>query len=260
MKRILALRAASLVRIVGVMAVVTLFGLGPTPSFAGDEPTTESQPVLTWGRVYDSYRRFDQLQNIGEGEVVALAATDSADIHLIKFSASGDIVWNRMFGSDYGDYANSLTRTVDGGFLICGYTESIKENGTIRDILLIKTDAEGNLKWRMSYGGSNHEYGWFAWEREDGGYTIFGGILLFHESNDLYVAVTDVSGTVMTEKRFSGSIPLKDVLEQERYKYANGKPTRDGGCIIHTKTGLIKLSSLGDVEWQEDFSSLGDYP
>lgn len=130
MKRVRALRATSLVRIVGGMITFILVNAGLAPSPARADPTLEIQPALEWGRLYDSYLGFYQLQNVGGSEVVALASTASTgetgqDIHLVKFSASGDILWDRRFGGDYADYANSLTRASDGGFLICGYTSSI---------------------------------------------------------------------------------------------------------------------------------------
>lgn len=62
-----------------------------------------------------------------------------------SFSAASEPVsfeWKKVF---QGFQANSVVQTVDGGYLLVGYSLSSQTS-------LIKTDSFGNLQWQKSFG------------------------------------------------------------------------------------------------------------
>ena len=66
------------------------------------------------------------------------------DAWLIKFNSNGYQEWQRTFGGTGYDIAKSVQQTIDGGYIICGHTES--------EAWLIKTDVNGDKVWDSKLG------------------------------------------------------------------------------------------------------------
>ena len=75
---------------------------------------------------------------------------------ILKLDASGNIIWNKLFGGDKSDYIVSIQQTFDGGYIATGFTNS-SANGTITgvnhdpsgassDFWVIKLDANGSIQ------------------------------------------------------------------------------------------------------------------
>jgi hypothetical protein len=62
---------------------------------------------------------------------------------LIKTDAVGETAWTRTFGGTSGDEGNSVLQTIDGGYVVAGYTHSYGAGAS--DVWLIKTDADGRV-------------------------------------------------------------------------------------------------------------------
>jgi hypothetical protein len=62
------------------------------------------------------------------------------DAYLLKINELGDTIWTRKYGGAQDDYANTLRKTVDGGFVFSGFTYSYGNN---MEVYLVKTRADG---------------------------------------------------------------------------------------------------------------------
>jgi len=58
------------------------------------------------------------------------------------------------FGGEGNDMGYDIIETPDGRFAICGVTSSEFEK---RDILMVKTDSDGNLEWSKVFGERGEE-------------------------------------------------------------------------------------------------------
>jgi hypothetical protein len=76
------------------------------------------------------------------GQTRSFGAGDE-DIWLIKTNGSGDTLWTRTFGGPNTEMAIGLEQTLDGGYVIVGYTKSFGAGDY--DVYVIKTDANGSL-------------------------------------------------------------------------------------------------------------------
>lgn len=74
------------------------------------------------------------------------------DFFIINLDSSGNELSRRFSGTSGNDQCWSFTKANDGGFIITGWTD-INDPGVSNDVLIVKTDAEGNQQWSKIYGG-----------------------------------------------------------------------------------------------------------
>ncbi len=83
----------------------------------------------------------------------------AADFWIIKIAPSGELIWEKTFGGTSFDAARSITKTLDGHFIISGSSRSahgnLASNQGQNDVWLIKINTKGNLIWQKSIGGSD---------------------------------------------------------------------------------------------------------
>jgi hypothetical protein len=128
-------------------------------------------------------------------------------IFLYPFSYSQpDTLWTKTFGGTNIDVGYSIQQTNDGGFIIAGYTRSY---GTMsgRNLLLIKTDMNGNQQWINGYGGNQDDEGSSVKQTLDGGYIAAGYTKSFGSGgSDLFLVKTDSLGNQLWSKNFGGTL------------------------------------------------------
>jgi hypothetical protein len=107
----------------------------------------------------------------------------------------------KSFAKTYGvidwDDASSVQQTSDGGYIVAGWTYFFGAGGP--DILLIKTDANGNIIWAKTYGGTywDEAYTESVQQTSDGGYIVAGVTRSFGAGwNDIFLIKTDANGNI----------------------------------------------------------------
>jgi hypothetical protein len=176
---------------------------------------------------------------------------------VLKINSELNEQWNRTYVERYWRHiwlTNNVwvNQTFDGGFVILEHTWSeFKSN----DILLIKTDENGNEEWNKTFGGKDVECAKVVSQTRDGGYIILGWTMSIGSGNlDIWVIKTDSSGNEIWNHTYGAF--------NHDYGYSL-QQTTDGGFIITGQTNdyesneeriwLIKLDSLGEIEWDQIF-------
>ncbi|MCJ7762750.1 hypothetical protein MUP38_04760 [Candidatus Bathyarchaeota archaeon] len=124
---------------------------------------TDSSGIMQWNQTFGD----DLLTTIGTSVVrtsdlgYAICGYTNAgpsmpyDFLFIKTDASGNMQWNQTYGGASEELARAIIRTSDGGYGLGGYTETF--GAGVRDVWLVKTDANGNMRWNQTLGSTNSE-------------------------------------------------------------------------------------------------------
>ena len=199
------------------------------------------------------------IQSSDGGYVVAGWAwnyeTVGIDTYVVKLDSSGNVEWAKAINLGGWDYANSITQSSDGSYVIAGRTYRY---GVGSDIYVVKLDAGGNVVWAKTIDRGD-DYAWSIIQSSDGGYVVAGftSNLVIGEhyiyfgmgDPDFYVVKLDSSGNVEWTK----TIRMMD------YNYAwSIIQSSDGGYVvagfaysfgIGRYIYVVKLDSSGNVEW-----------
>ena len=174
------------------------------------------------------------------------APKGSFDIWLLRLNANGDVVFDRSYGGTGNDRPSWMEATSDGGYVICATTSSdngdVNENKGVTDVLVLKLDANLNVQWSKTVGGSSEDFANHIQQTSDGGYVVTGGTFSIDgdingNNGDMEVLVfkLDANGNLMWLQTLGGS-----GLEW-------------GNSIIETSNGDIMVTGATD-------SSDGDFP
>ena len=219
---------------------------------------TDSSGIEQWSKRFGEEYYNDggySVQQTTDGGYVITGYTESfgngsADVYLIKTDGNGTEQWSQTFGGASSDYGMSVQQTIDGGYIITGYTWSIA-NGDY--IYLIKTDGSGIEQWSQTFGGASSDYSYSVQQSTDGGYIITGYTYSFgNGSADVYLIKTDGNGIEQWSQTFGGTDADGGTSVQK---------TTDGGYIItgytHSNLYLLKTDGNGTEQWNQTFGGTG---
>jgi ribosomal protein S11 len=163
---------------------------------------TDANGNIIWAKTYGGtgYDEAYSVQQTSDGGYIVAGYTRSFgagydDVFLVKTDASGNIIWAKTYGGTGYDKARSVQQTSDGGYIVAGYTRSFGAGNY--DFFLIKTDANGNIQWAKTYGGTDIDWASSVQQTSDGGYIVAGRTNSFGaDSVDIFLVKTDANGNI----------------------------------------------------------------
>jgi hypothetical protein len=188
---------------------------------------TDVNGNIIWAKTYGGtdYDWATSVRQTYDGGYIVAGVTGSFgswDIFLIKTDANGNLSWAKTYGGTYGEGASSVQQTSDGGYIVAGITWSFGAGDY--DIFLIKTDANGNIIWAKTYGGTSDDWAYFVQQTSDGGYIVAGWTLSFGAGNsDIFLIKMDANGSITWTKTYGGG---------SHDGASSVQQTSDGGYIV----------------------------
>jgi hypothetical protein len=197
----------------GIVIWARLVG-GTLSEFARDVTTDAS------GHVYITGDLTSQTLTIG---TATFSSQGSGDIFIVKYDATGNLLWARTAGSPGYDWSISIAIDKMQNIYVAGdfshdslqFSTGVVYNTGLYDVFLIKYDRDGNLRWLRAHGGQGNDE--LSKIRTDphgniymcGGYQSpfsFGTYHLLNSGNyDFFIAKYDSSGNPLWAITAGGS-------------------------------------------------------
>jgi hypothetical protein len=195
----------------------------------------------------------------------------NGDLWLLKLSAEGNLLWQKVYGGNRTDEGGDILQTADGGYILTGYTMSDDGDASGHrgggDLWMLRLDKNGIILWQKVFGGSKRESGSSIIRTSDGGYAMTGNsyssdgdVTSSHGSSDLWVVKTDDQGNLLWQKTFGGSkldwghslaeLPGGDLV------VAGVTASSDGDVSLNHGAGdiwVLRLSADGQKIWEKTF-------
>lgn len=178
------------------------------------------------------------------------------------------IDWKRCLGGSDIDNGYEIEATIDGGYIVAGYSYSndgdVSSNIGGSDVWVAKLDASGSIQWEQNYGGSYADMAHAIQQTSDGGYIIVGQTLST-DSNvtghnglwDVWLLKLTATGSIQWAECFGGSSHdvgwSVDETIDGGYIVAGETESNDGDVAGHHGNPdgwVIKVDGNGNLQWQ----------
>jgi protein involved in ribonucleotide reduction len=196
----------------------------------------------------------------------------------MELDANGNKLWQKTYGGSGSDYANSIIRTPDGGYMV--QASSWSEDGDITrhvstmqydyDWWIFKIDASGNKVWDRNFGGSALDIASNI-IAVNGGYLITGATkssdydaVGSHGDDDGLVIKIDESGNEIWSHVYGGAASdgfFAVIPTQDGGFLFTGNASSTDGDVSENKGAadawVVKTDENGAIVWQKTFGGSG---
>ena len=164
-----------------------------------------------------------------------------SDYWIVKIDLQGNIIWDKTFGGNRGDYLSSMILLSNEHILLGGRSWSDfsgdKSEALIArdDIWLVEIDAQGNKTWDKTLGG----------DRVDRLHSMLllpdHSVLLANYADLIKIDPSNNGSIIWSKKRIAG------------FAISDMDLTSDGNTLILTGSAkLIKIDSQGNILWDRE--------
>ena len=208
-----------------------------------------------------------------------LLGDNSSNIILVKLSSKGEWLWEKEYGGSGNEFLSELDLSADGGLLLTGNSTSsdgdLTKNNGAEDFWVVKTDANGNIMWQQSFGGSRTDQAVSAAIAPGGGYYIVGSsestdfdFGLNYGDSDFLILHLSETGELLWQKKFGGSNHdfawAVCATTDGGAVMAGMTNSRDGDLTRSSRAGtdidiwVVRVDASGNLVWQKNFGGPQD--
>lgn len=183
----------------------------------------------------------------------------TGNILLLKTDAKGRQLWHKTYTFGYEEEATDVKVTNEGGYIVAGNL-SIPDAHHPGDIVLVKTDAQGNKKWSQKFSRGFYDVAHAVVQSKNGDYIVAG---------TTYDEKTSQNRILILDYSPSGSLNWSSIINDMQSgdtlnQYASDIIEEQDGFIITGGTQkskgsddsdvlLMKISKSGQYEWSQAY-------
>lgn len=215
---------------------------------------------------YDSTESIESIQKTSEGNFIATGyiryhgnerQSLGFDYWVVKFSSTGEIVWESIFGltrpdlDTVDDYAYSVKELNDGNYIVAGISLE-RVNGstfTRRVAWIVKLNSEGSIIWQKQYTPNNSDVNDSAYvnsieETANGDYVI-AGIGNYYG----WLLKIDENGNILWERTYPQVWEMQEVVQHSDGSIiAIGSIDNTIQPTFILDLGVLKLNNDGEID------------
>ena len=173
---------------------------------------------------------------------------------IASFYCSAQKTFQKNIGGDKFERALFIDHTSDGGYILCGYSNSFGDGSY--DIYVVKLDGVANIQWQKTFGGSRTDIGWGVKELKDKTFLLFGAIGIDSTNDDIFITRLDAQGNQLWQKTYGN----------EKYERCTQMlATSDGNFLLigqrnvgpgnNIDSYVLKIDDKGNLLWEKCFGS-----
>ncbi|MEO8147627.1 MAG: T9SS type A sorting domain-containing protein [Bacteroidia bacterium] len=215
------------------------------------------------------------------------ACVGDNDYWIVKIDSLGIKQWDKTFGGIDNDALYALQQTIDGGYMLAGFSGSGISGDKTQPLLdtcvtcvtradywIVKIDAAGTKQWDKDFGGLSNDNLHAMQQTTDGGY-LLGGYTAsgiggdktqpIWGANDFWIVKTDSLGNKQWDKDFGGTLgdylfSLQQTMDAG-FIFGGTSFSDVGGDKTQPSWGtsdywIVKTDSIGTVQWDKDLGAV----
>lgn len=209
------------------------------------------------------------------------------DYWILKVDNTGNIIWDKIYGGNGIDNIWDASRTIDGGLIALGWTDSndgdISINYGWYDVWMIRLNSDGEKEWDYTMGTASFDFAGSIIETSDKGFLVtstsegYGGGNIdcdaINEYSEATIFKLDSTANLEWQQCYGGTFheSVTDIIEiDDGYLLACFTYTGDGdvtgggyhpgytGSAPSTDIWILKIDFSGNLIWQKCYGGSGD--
>ena len=217
-----------------------------------------------WAKTYGGPQRDGayEVHQLGDGGYIVAGYTHTFDemgMRAYRLDAGGNVIWAKTYG--YGA-ANSVAVCSDGSFILAGNTAVYAGVDGSADMAVVKINANGDVVWQKTTGGSRDEFATSVVRTNDGGCAIAGYTTDDWTANGgkghAMIVKLDAAGNEIWNKEFGGTRfdKANSVRQLPDGSFIFAGETRSYGSNsdnIKADAWVVKIDAYGTQLWSHSF-------
>jgi len=202
----------------------------------------------------------------------------SSDYWIVKINSSGEIIWEKCFGTSVAEGPRDALLTPDGGLLVMGRIHASGGDVSVYDgdnyVWLFKVDSLGNLKWKKTLGNQYLDNGVTMIYNSEGNIMLIGAVAgyggmvecyPYDDFGDVWLVELDMLGNILWQRCYGGSyydLGYKIVELDDGYIFTVSSSSNDGDVSGHhgpagnppngwNDIWAVRIDDQGEILWQK---------
>ncbi len=185
------------------------------------------------------------------------AGSTDSDIILLFANSTGEETSRKVIGTSGNDETWAFAKDRDGGYVVAGWTD-VNSPGT-NDILLIKTDANGNALWTKTFGTPYNDIATDVAISSEG--FLITGIAGSSTDDNIWILKTDFNGDSLWSIVYGGNqsdgamsicIAPDNAIGVTGFTNSTGNGSTDGFLMKINESGsILQYNPFGTQGYEE---------